>query len=128
MIRNRPFDAWRFANFTSSELGIPSISAENSDPDGDSLQNLAEYALGLDPRNPTLSTVSTSQADGYLTHSATENSGATDIVWNAEVTADLLSWQAAVIVTNSPTVFVARDTVPATTAPRRFIRLTITRP
>lgn len=126
-IQDKPFDAWRFANFTAPELGNPTISAENSNPDGDSLPNLIEYALGLDPLVPTLSTVTTAQSGGYQTLSATKNAAASDIVWNAEVTADFQNWQNAVIVTSTSSTFSARDSILVVNASKRFIRLKITR-
>ena len=127
-IQDKPFDAWRFAAFTGPELANAAISGENADPDGDALPNLVEYALGLDPRISNVSTVTASRSGGYLTLSASKNIAATDISWNAEVTADLQGWQAAVIVTNTASSFIARDSVLAANAARRFIRLKITRP
>ncbi len=128
-IQDKPFDAWRFANFTGPELGNSSISAENADPDGDALPNLIEYALTLNPKIPGLSTITTSQSGGYLTLSTPRNTALTeDILWNAEVTADLANWQPAVITTNTASTFVARDSIPAANAPKRFIRLKITKP
>ncbi len=127
-IQDKPFDGWRFTNFTATELGIPSISAENADPDGDALPNLVEYALALNPKVPGISPITTSRSSGYLTLNASKNTAATDISWNAEVIADLQSWQTAVILTNTTSAFVARDSVLAANAAKRFIRLKITRP
>jgi len=127
-IQDKPFDAWRFANFSGPELANASISAEKADPDGDALPNLVEYALGFDPRIAGISPVTTSQSGGYLTLSSSKNTAATDISWNAEVTADLQDWQATVVITNTTTSFVARDSVLAANAAERFIRLKITRP
>jgi lysophospholipase L1-like esterase len=45
-----PFDYWKAAHFTPSELGDPQISGEQADIDGDGRVNLAEYALGGNPR------------------------------------------------------------------------------
>ncbi len=127
-IQDKPFDAWRFENFTSTELENPEISDENSDPDGDNLANLIEYALALDPRIPSLSTVTTGRSGGYLALAAGKNTVATDVLWNAEVSANLESWQPAVITTNSLESFEARDTILADSTGKRFIRLKITRP
>ena len=47
---NLPLANWRDMHFDSDELGIPAISGSDADPDGDSLPNLLEFALGTDPR------------------------------------------------------------------------------
>jgi hypothetical protein len=52
-IRDKPFDAWRFARFTPEELADPAISGDSADPDADGLSNLLEYALGAGPGPPT---------------------------------------------------------------------------
>jgi len=127
-IQDKPFDAWRFANFTAPELGDPAVSAENADPDGDALPNFIEYALSLDPRAPSLSTITTSQSGGYQTLTAAKNTDATDILWNADVTADLINWQSAVTTTDSASTFIARDSILAANSAKRFIVLKITRP
>lgn len=128
-IEDKPFDAWRFVKFTGTELDIPSISAENADPDGDALPNLVEYALGLDPGTPSLTTITTSRNGGYLTLTTPRNTALTeDILWSAEATADFTTWQAAIVITNTATVFTARDPVPIANAAKRMIRLKITRP
>ena len=128
-IEDKPFDAWRFAHFSSLELGNPAICAETADPDGDQLANLIEYALILDPKVPNLSPITTSRSSGYLTLTAPRNTALTDdILWNAEVTADLKTWQPAGITTNSASLFQASDPIPTATAAKRFIRLKITRP
>ena len=127
-IQDKPFDAWRFANFTGPELADPAISSGNADPDSDNLANLIEYALALDPMIPGLSTITTDQSSGYLTLAAPKNTAASDISWAAEVTGDLENWQPAVITTNTASAFAARDSVPTGTTDKRFIRLKITRP
>lgn len=128
-IEDKPFDAWRFAHFSSVELGNPEISTENADPDGDQLANLIEYALILNPKAPNLTPITISQSSGYLTLTAPRNTALTeDILWSAEVTADLVTWQPAGITTNSVNLFQASDPIPTTIAAQRFIRLKITRP
>ncbi len=128
-IKDKPFDAWRFANFSSLEIGNPAISAEIADPDGDQLANLIEYALILDPKVPNLSPITTSQSSGYLTLSVPRNTTLTDdILWSAEVTADLKTWQPAGINTDSASLFQASDPIPSVDFTERFIRLKITRP
>ncbi|MEO5714057.1 MAG: S8 family serine peptidase [Luteolibacter sp.] len=127
-IEDKPFDAWRFANFTSVELNDSGTSGANADPDGDQLPNLIEYAMNLDPKNSGVAPVSSGVQSDYLSISATKNAGATDITWSAEVCADLVTWSPAVVLTNTTTTFAARDNITTSTAEKRMIRLRITRP
>ena len=127
-IQDKPFDGWRFANFTAPELTNPAISSETADPDGDQLANLLEYALGLAPKVASASPVAMTDLGGYLALSVAKNSAATDITWGAQVTDQLSSWAPAILTTNTVTDFAARDSVLKTAATQRFIRLEITRP
>ena len=127
-IQDKPFDAWRFTNFSNSELANPAISAETADPDGDGLANLIEYALALDPKLAGISPVTTGQSGGYLTIASPKSTAATDISWTAEVTDDLQTWQPGVTTTDTASNFGARDSVLSESAPQRFIRLKISRP
>jgi hypothetical protein len=127
-IEDKPFDAWRFANFTPAERANPNISGETADPDADNLDNLIEYALGLPPKTPGPSPAAAGKLGGYLSLTFNKSSTATDITWSAQVTPDLSVWQTAQIITNNTTTFSARDTVLMSGAGRRFIRLKITRP
>ncbi len=127
-LQDKPFDAWRFAKFDASELADPNISGANADPDADQLQNLIEYAMNLDPKAFSASTAVVDQTSGYLTLTVAKNISATDINWSAEVTDNLTNWTPAVIITNSDSSFQARDNILASTAPKRMIRLKITRP
>jgi hypothetical protein len=126
-IQDKPFDSWRFANFTSAQLADPAASGDNADPDADTLANLIEYALGLPPTVPSIPPSGAPPVD-FLTISAVKNPAATDIVWGAQVTGTLDAWEPAVIVTDSPAAFEARDSVPMGGAGPRFIRLKISRP
>ena len=127
-IQDKPFDAWRFANFTQSELAAPEISGETADPDGDHLANLLEYALALPPKSPTLSSVAMTDQNGYLALAVAKNPLASDITWGGQVTGDLSIWTQAIITSNTANDFAARDAVLKTAANRRLIRLKITRP
>ncbi len=127
-IEDKPFDAWRFAQFTTNGLNNPQISSATADPDGDQLENLIEYALDLDPNSPNAPTAIIGETNGHLTLSASKNITASDITWAAEVSADLAHWSEAFILTNNETTFQARDILPTSQAARRMIRLRITRP
>lgn len=127
-IEDKPFDNWRFAHFTTTELGNPAISSVTADPDGDTLGNLIEYALNLDPHTPDASPLIISSSSGHLDLLATKNPSATDILWNAEASGDLVNWPSAVITTNNSTTFEAHDPALTSSTDRRFIRLKIQRP
>jgi hypothetical protein len=127
-IQDKPFDSWRFANFSNSEITNPAISAETADPDGDNLANLLEYALALHPKLASISPVTTGQSGGYLTIASSKNTAATDILWTAEVTADLATWQSLTPSVNTASNFAASDFIRSDQAAQRFMRLKITRP
>lgn len=127
-IKDTPFDTWRLDKFTAPELGNSAISSETADPDGDQLANLIEYALDLAPKSPSSSPVAMIDIGGYLALSASKNPVAIDITWDAETTGNLTSWSPAFIATDTDEMFEARDTVLKSGAPKRFIRLKISRP
>jgi hypothetical protein len=128
IIEDKPYDAWKFANFPSSELANPSISGETADADHDNLTNLLEYALGLDPKSPDASAIAAETIEDRLGLSVEKNPDANDIFWRAEVSGDLQTWQAAEVIENTSNLFEARDIVDPVGHDRRFIRLRITRP
>ncbi len=127
-IEDKPFDAWRFQHFTAEELDDPETSGPLADPDHDGLANLVEYALALDPQEFSLSSVVVDESDDFLNLSAIKNPAATDIIWSAEVSDDLINWDPAEVLTDTQFIFEARDVVPMSTAPLRMIRLKINRP
>jgi hypothetical protein len=127
-LEDKPFDAWRFTHFTAGELNDPQVGSAIADPDGDQLANLVEYAMALDPNLPDVSTAGFGETGGYLTLSVLKNIEAGDITWAAEVSADLVNWDDAFILTDTTAAFQARDTVLSSDAERRQIRLRITRP
>lgn len=126
-ILDKPFDHWRFSNFTSSELENSAISGETADPDGDQIPNLLEYGLGFSPKTANASPATFSHETGYMEISVPKNPNATDLSWDAEVSANLVNWEAAVVTSNSETNFVARDVLMIEEADKRFIRLKVSR-
>lgn len=63
-------DSWFFQNFSVSELLQDQIVADGSDPDRDGIENLLEYALGLDPNAGSRSGLPTSRLDFMTAQSA----------------------------------------------------------
>lgn len=127
-IEDKPFDAWRFASFTPTELTNPTVSGADADPDGDQLSNLLEYGLNSPPKTAGIAAITLSEIDGYLAVSTTKNPAAGDLVWSAEVSADLQEWDSAVTLADSAGTFHARDAVLKNSAYRRFIRLKVEKP
>ena len=121
------FSAWSARN---------SVSGEMTDTDFDGLLTLVEYALGADPWNFSLApTVALS--GGFLTLTYTKVKNTPDITCVAEVSASLAGgWSSAAAdveqlwqtTDNGATqTITARDKTPHGSAPRRFLRLKVTR-
>lgn len=49
VVRDKPYDAWRYAKFSASGLENAVASNPTSDPDGDGVANELEFLLGGDP-------------------------------------------------------------------------------
>lgn len=126
-----PVFGWRLANFgTTEDVGD---AADAADPDQDGIANLAEYALGLDPRtaDPLAANVVADTAAGYLRLSVTRNPDATDVALAVEVSADLVNWAGAEDVDidtelDTATLLVVGDRTATGDAPRRFARCRVT--
>ena len=57
---------WRTAQF-GTNAGNPVIAGPLADPDNDGVENLIEYAFGLDPLTPGILPIATAEEGGYLT-------------------------------------------------------------
>ncbi len=126
-----PIAFWRLSNFGSA-ANTASISGDSADPDQDRLLNLLEYGLGLDPLVPSLNGLPEgSISDDYLTLSVQKNPAATDVTYRVQVSGEPgTGWttDGTIILQNTATLLEARDNVSLSNAPRRFIRLQVTRP
>jgi len=135
-ILKQPILVWRATNF-GTNANNSTIAGDLADPDGDGLVNLVEYALGLDPNSPSVTGLPTlGFTNGFLTLTYTHINSATDITYTPEVSADLAIW------TNGPSyisesvlssnailqLMQARDLMPMTATPNRFMRLHVTHP
>ena len=133
----RRFDEWKIASFAGA--GISGTASDAlSDPDGDAVCNLIEYALHRDPmsretRPPVTLTTVPHNGLSYLALSYERFKGATDLRDLVEVSGNLSNWQSG----NSATVQVGivdhgdtetvtvRDVTPVSSGTHRFIRLKV---
>jgi hypothetical protein len=136
VIHDRPIDAWRLATFTTAELADPSISGDLADPDHDNLSNLMEYALGLPPKDPTVTNWPyASVATGYLTLTYTRAKAATDVSLVVEQSNDLVTWhsgtnyvqQISVVDQGSTQLITVQTLAPVGSSAGDFVRLRATR-
>lgn len=128
------FEAWREQYFTAAQLGNWSVSGDAGNPAQDGIPNLLKYALGLNPNTPAsaglpLCGQTTVSSSSYLTLTFAKQSALTDIVYNVQISSDLINWTSGGIRTDNGTTNTAvyRDTVPIGSASRRFMRLSVTR-
>lgn len=138
-IQDKPYDAWRFARFTTEELADSAVSGESADPDSDGLSNLLEYALGAEPKTSdgTTHTPAAGLNASRLTLTYTRTTAITDATYAVEWSSDLQSWSTGASVTetlsttdngNGTTTVVVRAVTSLTTTSRQFLRLRVTRP
>ncbi len=127
------YDHWRQLHFTTIELTAPIVSDDASDPDSDRINNLMEYALGLDPRIADLQGRPAAGLEhGFLVLTHSRNKEATDVNLEVEAATSLAGpWSAAgltqQIISDNGVIqtFKVIDSVPAATSDSRFLRLKI---
>lgn len=139
-----PYTTWKMQYFSANEVRVPAISGDSADPDGDSIPNLMEYALGTDARNPGVSGLPTAgqvvvSGQSYQTLTYTKVVANTDITYVPQVSSDLIIWNsgpnylgAVSAVTSADGLtqtITVRDLTPAgsVVAGGRFIRLQVVR-
>jgi rhamnogalacturonyl hydrolase YesR len=88
------FPAFQQQYFTATELADPTISGRGADPDHDGLNDLEEYAFGLNPRQLDGHSVwpSADVSSGYLTLSFIRRHDVDDLTYTPEVSNDLVTW------------------------------------
>ncbi len=92
-LEDAPFEAWRFANFTASQLADATISGANADPDGDGMSNLLEFFTGGNGQSgdaPPATSVTVQ--GGKLFFNVRRHEAAADLemkVWESD---DLVGW------------------------------------
>lgn len=126
------FAGWRAEHFTVEELNQAAFAGAAADADGDGWPNLAEYALGLDPRRADGHAVAAAARDGgewHYTYTRPADRG--DVTYQVEVSTNLTQWTTAGVVheriaTGATETWRARHSV--ANAPNLFFRLRVTRP
>ena len=117
---NTPIQNWRFLNF-----GIITNSgnaSDKSDPDGDGLNNLLEYAFGGNPNAvDTVAPVASINASRFL--QITFPRMRADLTYTVQGSSDLASWSD--LVTNPGSVGTSVTYTDTTATPPRFLRLKV---
>ena len=124
----QPFTSWQAAHFTEAEIAA-GLADATADADFDGLLNVAEYALGADPRESTPPLISALDATGHLTLTFTRPKGLPSLSYRGEVSGDLASWLSLdtpeLLIDSDPQTLRFRDPVGADASAQRFIRLRI---
>lgn len=118
------FTSWQNLYFSQAEQ-TNGMSAENADPDFDSMPNLAEYALGTDPRQITPPLVGTRDGNGFSLV-FTRPAGLPGVTYEAESSEDLGAWSPVPLELLTPgttETLRARDPLNTGDPSRRFLRL-----
>lgn len=125
VISTRNFSAWESSHFTAGQI-LAGESAPDADPDGDSLTNLAEYALGADPHAFTPQPAAVREGN-ILSVTFQRPAHIGDVIYHAESTSGLDSWQALALEVlnpgNDPETVRATQTLADPPPARRFLRL-----
>lgn len=95
MVAPNSLVAWRSRHFSATEI-TAGLAASTADPDGDGLANLAEYALGLDPRSPGAMPYTLTAGSSPVLQ-VSRPSQLPDVTWLPQVSADLIDWSPALL-------------------------------
>lgn len=134
------YSAWVGSHFSEAEQGDASVSGPEADPDGDGIENLVEYALGLDPRQPGVDGLPVTglgsftvggETDQYLILEVTRPDSIEDVGYEVQVAGELTNWGTGAVLAESipnqdgTTTYIYRDSVPMGAEARRFMRLSV---
>ena len=135
------YKSWRHYHFSDAEQLLLGLADPQDDPDGDTLINLMEYALGTDPRSgtpapalPTVGSISVG-ADHFLTLTWQRPLRILDLSYTPGFSFDLITWSQASVMA-APALPVGdglenvtyRGEEPAVSRARGFCQLQVSRP
>ncbi len=123
-IQGQSSSNWKSQYFTAGQISA-GLSADNADPDGDGLKNLAEYALGTNPLGRNAAPQPTFDANG-LTLLFTRPKALPDVTCAAQSTDSLGIWNPVTleVISDGPVQTIrARDPLTTGNPNRRFMRL-----
>jgi hypothetical protein len=130
VVEDLPIDAWRLENF-GSEANNPSIGGDLSDPDGDGVSNILEWAQGTSPVVAGATRPELGLEPGFLTLRYRRSDAAVDLTFAVYETEDLRSWALASsteeTLSDDGFVRVVKARVPLGTEGHKLIRLQISR-
>ena len=121
-----PLETWRQANFGTT--AITGNAANNADPDKDGLENLVEFAFGLNPNVASAAALPAWQMVGgnfVLTFPQPAQAGGITYVAEQSTSLSGGSWTA---IPDTGTAPQHSFTTPATGATRKFLRVRVTSP
>ncbi|MEQ1854741.1 MAG: Ig-like domain-containing protein, partial [Chthoniobacteraceae bacterium] len=112
-------------------------AADDADPDNDSIKNLMERALGLNPLVPSVSglpglSLTRIGSQDYVTLTVNKSSAAGDLTFTVEASGNLSLWNsgpaATTLIDNTPTLLRVRDNTAIGVGSPRYMRLRVTSP
>jgi hypothetical protein len=131
-LKDKPTDNWRFTNFGAA-ANDPE-AADAADWDKDSITNLMEFVLNLNPKVPDVIGLPQGVIAGdYLTLTFVPNPAATDVTFVVEASTALTGWSTADVeevtpaIPNPPGSRVFRYKNKASDTARAFLRLRVNR-
>lgn len=91
------YEAWRVLHFSEAERNNPLISADNSDPDHDGIENLLEYALGKLPKSAGVEGLpyggfATLGADRFFTFTYTRLPASAGVSYIPQSSSNMADW------------------------------------